>query len=205
MSRRTHSSNTSIMNRPYCSGPTERCVTRSPSCLYRGLPLTPSPQPESAMAKFSAVARSMIGMNWMKVGAELVAEERVDLATVIAVDRVDRGEHVPVDLVALQDVEASHHSVERRLAALVDTVGIVHLTRSVDRDPDQEPVLLEKLTPLVVQKRPVGLHRVEDVLARLARSAARARSIGGRSPVPSSSARRPARPRPPRGRARELP
>ena len=31
MSRRTHSSNTSIRNRPYCCGPTERWVTRFPS------------------------------------------------------------------------------------------------------------------------------------------------------------------------------
>src|SRR6476646_1509203 len=35
-SRRTHSSNTSIRNRPYCSAVTDRPVTREPSCTYSG-------------------------------------------------------------------------------------------------------------------------------------------------------------------------
>ncbi len=65
MSRRTHSSNTSITNRPYCSGETERWVTSEPSWTYRGRPRTPLPQPASAICRVSGVARSMIGMNWM--------------------------------------------------------------------------------------------------------------------------------------------
>ena len=98
-------------------------------------------------------------------GAELVAEEGVDLAAVIAVHRVDRRQHVPVDLVTLQHVEARDHPVEGGLAPLVDAVGVVHLSRPVDRDADQELVLLQELAPLVVEERPVRLHRVEDVLA----------------------------------------
>ncbi len=101
----------------------------------------------------------------MNVAPQLVSEERVHLAAVVAVDRVDRREHVPIDLVALQDVEPGDHPVEGRLAALVDAVGVVHLARTVDRDPDQEVVFLEELAPLVVEQRSVRLHRVEDVLA----------------------------------------
>ena len=67
ISRRTHSSNTSIMNRPYCAGPTERCVTRVPSWMYSGRPFTPPPHPASAIGRVASVARSMIGMNWMNV------------------------------------------------------------------------------------------------------------------------------------------
>ena len=98
--------------------------------------------------------------------AQLVAQERVHLAAVVAVDRVDGGQHVPVDLVAPQHIQAPHHPVERRLAALVHAVGIVHLPRPVDRDADQEVVLLQERAPLVIEQGAVRLDRVEDPLAR---------------------------------------
>ena len=109
----------------------------------------------------------MMGMNWTNVAAELVAEERIDLPAVIAVDGVDRAEHVPIDVVALQHLQALHHTVEGGLAALVHAIGVVHLPRPVDRDADEEPVLLQERPPLVVQERPVRLHRVQHVLAGL--------------------------------------
>ena len=58
------------------------------------------------------------------------------------------------------------HPVEGGLAALVDPVRVVHLPRAVDRDADQEVVLLQERAPLVVQQGAVGLDRVEDPLAR---------------------------------------
>ena len=98
--------------------------------------------------------------------AQLIAQERVHAAAVVAVDRVDGGQHVPVDLVPPQHIQAPHHPVERRLAALVHAVGVVHLPRPVDRDADQEVVLLQEPAPLVVEQGAVGLDRVEDPLAR---------------------------------------
>ena len=61
----------------------------------------------------------MIGMNWTKLRAELVAEEAVDVAAVLGVRRVDRRQRVPVDPGLAQRVEAAHHLVEAALAALV--------------------------------------------------------------------------------------
>ena len=66
-------------------------------------------------------------------GAELVAQEGVDLAAVVAVGGVDRGERVPVDAVALERVQPAYDAVEGGLATLVDAVGVVHLPRTVDR------------------------------------------------------------------------
>ena len=95
---------------------------------------------------------------------ELVAQERVDLAAVVAVGRVDGGEHVPVDPVPPEYVEPAHHPVEGGLAALVDPVGVVHLARAVDGQAHQEVVLVQERAPLVVEQRAVGLHRVEHRL-----------------------------------------
>ena len=44
-------------------------------------------------------------MSWMNVGAELVAQEPVHLAAVVAVGGVDRGQHVPLHAVPLEHLE----------------------------------------------------------------------------------------------------
>ena len=97
-------------------------------------------------------------------GAQLVPQERVHHPAVVAVDGVDGGEHVPVDLVALEHVQAPHHPVEGGLAALVDPVGVVHRPRAVDGNPDQEIAGLQELAPLVGQQGAVGLDRVQHPL-----------------------------------------
>ena len=102
-----------------------------------------------------------------EVRPERVAQERVDDATVLTVRGVDGREDVPLHPVALEHVEAAHHLVEGGLAALVDAVGVVHLTGAIDRDADEELVLGEELAPLVVEQRAVGLQGVADLLARL--------------------------------------
>ena len=66
--------------------------------------------------------------------------------------------------------------------------------------PTRKPLLVEEAAPLVVDQCGVGLDGVEDLLARLRRTAAPAPVCGGRSPGPSSSARRPGTPRRPRRR-----
>src|SRR3954470_24238749 len=77
---------------------------------------------------------------------------------------MDRGEDVPVDLVALQHVEAADDPVEGGLAALVDAVGVVHLRWAVDRDADEEVVLFEERAPVVVEQGAIGLHGVQNLL-----------------------------------------
>ena len=73
--------------------------------------------------------------------AALVAEEAVHLAAAVAVAGMHGRERVPLDAGRAQMLETAHDLVERALAALVDPVGVVHLPRPVDRDPDQEVVL----------------------------------------------------------------
>ena len=138
----------------------------------------------------------------MNARAALVAEEPVDLAPALAVGGVDRRQGVPLDARLAQVVEPAHHLVERALAALVHAVGVVQLARAVDREPDEEVVLLEERRPLLVDQRPVRLDRVRGPLAGLQVLARRARPSGGRSRRPSASARRPARRSSPRARAR---
>jgi hypothetical protein len=64
--------------------------------------------------------------------------------------------------VAFEDIEAPEDPVRRRRSAAVDAIGIVHLGRPVDADPDEVVVLLEQGRQLVVDERPVGLDRVLD-------------------------------------------
>ncbi len=103
--------------------------------------------------------------------AEVVAEERVDLAPVVAVGRVDRGQRVPLHPVPTEHVQPAQHPVEGGLAALVDAVGVVHVAGSVHRDADQEVVRVQEVAPLVVEERAVGLDGVEDPLSRPAEPA----------------------------------
>ena len=59
----------------------------------------------------------------------------------VLVGGVDRRQRVPLDVVTLEGIQPGDHPVEGRLATLVDPKGVVHLARTVDRDPDQEVVL----------------------------------------------------------------
>ena len=111
-SRRTHSSKTVARNVPHASEPTERSVS--------------SVLPSST--------RSTIGMNWMKRGAELVAEVAVDLERRVLVRGVHRAEHVPVDAGGDELVEPGPHPGVGGAGLLVDAVGVVHRLGPVDAD-----------------------------------------------------------------------
>src|SRR5436309_3354654 len=82
------------------------------------------------------------------VRAEVVAQKAIDLAAAVTVDGVNGCQDVPVDVVPLEDVKARDHPLEGRLAALVDPIGVVHGRRTVNRYPDEEPVLCEEGAPL---------------------------------------------------------
>ena len=97
-----------------------------------------------AIGSICGVTRSMIGMNWMNCGLQLVAEEAVDLDRMVGVGRVDGAQDVDVHTVVVQAPPAAHHVVERALAALVDAVGVVQRLRAVDAQADQDLVLLEE-------------------------------------------------------------
>ena len=95
-------------------------------------------------------------------GAELVAEEAVDLERAPGVGGVDRAEHVELGAVLLQEAGGGEHAVEDRPPAEVVTVGVVQLARAVDAEPDEVVVLGEEGGPLVVEKDAVGLQGALD-------------------------------------------
>ena len=82
------------------------------------------------------------------VRAHLVAQEPVDLQRVVAIEPVDGGQDVVLDLVLLEQPQAAHDVIEGGLAALVDAVAVVERARPVDGDPDEVPVLGQERRPL---------------------------------------------------------
>ena len=84
----------------------------------------------------------------------------------IGVGGVHADEDVHVDLMLAEQLRRANDGVERRLSALVDAIGVVHLAWSVNREADQDVVLAKELAPGVVEEHTVGLERVLDGLAR---------------------------------------
>ncbi len=101
------------------------------------------------------------------LGAELVAEEVIDLERVVLVAGMDGTEDVDVHLVLAEDVPATHDFVEAAGALLGDAEGVVHFPRAVDAQSHEVVVLLEERGPLVVDEGAVGLHGVDDALPSL--------------------------------------
>src|SRR6185437_10558003 len=102
-----------------------------------------------------------------EAGATFVAKKAVDLTAAIAVGGVHGCQGIPIDSCVVEEREPMHHLVETALPALVHAKGVVKLAWPVDRDPDQELVLLEERRPLLVEERPVRLDRVRRALAGL--------------------------------------
>ena len=129
----------------------------------------------------------MIGMNWTNRAPQLVAQEAVDRAPVIGVRGVDRRERVPLRRRPRAGASSPRTTWSNEpLPPLFDPVGVVQLARPVDRDADEEVVLLEERRPLLVEQRRVRLDRVRSTLARLEVLVRPARPSGGRSRAPIS-------------------
>jgi hypothetical protein len=77
-----------------------------------------------------------------KADLHLVAKEAVDLEGVLGVRGVDGAEDVDVDVVIDQVAIAGHDSIEGAATLLVDAVGVVQFSRSVDGEADEKVVLL---------------------------------------------------------------
>ncbi len=96
---------------------------------------------------------------------DLVAEEAVDLAAAVAVEFVDRAQDVELGPSIGEQLCRAHDLRVRTPPALVHTLRIVDVGRTVHRQADEEPVLSEECRPFLVEQRAVGLERVLDDLA----------------------------------------
>ena len=77
---------------------------------------------------------------------------------------VHRGQHVELDAVLCISLAPRITLSNVGASALVHAIGIVHLARAVQAQPDQELVGSEELAPLVVEQHAVGLDRVARIV-----------------------------------------
>ena len=98
-------------------------------------------------------------------------EEAVDLERPAGVVGADDAEDVGRDAVAAQDVVAAHRVVEGRPAVAGQAIAVVDLARTVEAEPDREPLGREEPAPFVVEERAVGLQAVGDRPSRRAEPA----------------------------------
>src|SRR6185295_16879902 len=102
-----------------------------------------------------------------EAGATFVAKKAVNLAAAIAVCGVHGCKGIPLDSGVVEEREAMHHLVETAFPSFVHAIGVVELAWPVDRDPDEEVVVLEERGPLFVEECPVRLDRVHRALSGL--------------------------------------
>ena len=93
-------------------------------------------------------------------GAELVAEEAVDLSAMLLVGGVDGAQDVELDPVLAKKAPPAHHEVEGALTLPVAPIGVMQFARPVDAETHEEVVLLEEGAPGVVKEKAVGLERL---------------------------------------------
>ena len=84
---------------------------------------------------------------------------------VLGILAVHHREGVEFHLVLFQEAQAAHDAVERGRAAFIHAIEVMELGRAVNRNPDQEMVLRQKLAPAIVQQDAVGLKSVFNLLA----------------------------------------
>ena len=60
---------------------------------------------------------------------------------------------------ALQELPCRLHAFVGGSSLLIDTIGIMHRWRAIERQTYQHVFRCEKLTPLIVEQSPIGLQR----------------------------------------------
>ena len=77
-----------------------------------------------------------------------------------------RGQDIEVNVVCLHEAGCLYNLIKGAMPPFVHTVEIMQVFCSVHTQSDQELMLLEKSTPVIVQQGPVGLHGIDDRGAR---------------------------------------
>jgi len=90
------------------------------------------------------------------------AEKVVEALGVVAVEAVDDGQCVPLNVVLGQQTYAVHNIVESAAATAVETITVVISARAVYRYAHEPAVVAEECAPLIVEQRAVGLYGIFD-------------------------------------------
>ena len=89
----------------------------------------------------------------------------IDFETAALAAGIDRGHRIERHAFGVEQLNAVQDPPERRGATLVLAELVVDVLRTVDRDTQQEVVLLEETRPLARDEGAVGLQAVVDLLA----------------------------------------
>ena len=96
----------------------------------------------------------------------LVAEEPIHPLGVVAIAAMHAHQRVEIDAVLLEQFQGSHDLGVGARPTAVDPELVVQVGRSVNRQADEEVVLLEKFAPRVVEPDSIGLERIAHAHSR---------------------------------------
>ena len=202
-SRRTHSSNTSIRNRPYCSG-ADRAAGDEVAVLYVERAVAPRATSGTLPSSVGLGDALDDGDELDEARAALVAQEAIHLASAVLVRGVDRREDVALDAACRAGApsRASPGRTLPRPPLVRRKVSWISRGPSIEI-PTRKSCSLKNAAHSVVELVPLVWIVYSGSLPRLQVLRRPARRSGGRTRAPSTSARHPAmRPaRPGRGRA----
>jgi len=89
-------------------------------------------------------------------------QEPVNLFSLAAIGAVYCRQYIVFNLMMLKYPQTSHHRIKGRTPRAIDSVSVMYIPRSVETNPDKKIIVSQKLAPIVVKKRSVGLQRIRD-------------------------------------------
>ena len=96
----------------------------------------------------------------LHVAAAYAFQKMIDLQSAALAAGIDRGHGVEGDILGGKRLQPLHDSGESRSSSLVLAELVVDVLRAVDRDSEQEAVILEETRPFAVDQSGVGLHGI---------------------------------------------
>lgn len=103
------------------------------------------------------------GCELKEAAAELVAEELIEACGLLDREIVDDCHGVPLDAIAVEEVDALGDQSEGGFAGGRAAVGIVPRLRSVDGHTDEPVLIAQKATPVWGEEGAIGLYAVFDM------------------------------------------
>ena len=100
------------------------------------------------------------GCKLQKLTFQLVTKETIKLQRVLDIGSIDRSHSIPLHAMPIKQSQSSHNIPITALAPTRCTQVVVHRLWAINRYAHQEIILAEKLAPLIIYQRSVGLYAV---------------------------------------------